>query len=144
AVVGVLALGYPPLAWWLFHGGVLGTPVVETHLWGGLFLTLLIAGVGSVAALPLGLLLARRRRSELPVVDSVCTVFIECWRGVPLITVLFMASVMLPLFLPYGVNVDKLLRALIGVTLFAGAYMAEVVRGGLQGIPRGQYEAGTA
>ncbi len=144
AVVGVLALGYPPLAWWLFHGGVLGMPVVETHLWGGLFLTLIIAGVGSVAALPLGILLALGRRSELPVVKSVCTVFIEFWRGVPLITVLFMASVMLPLFLPYGVNVDKLLRALIGVTLFAGAYMAEVVRGGLQGIPRGQYEAGTA
>jgi general L-amino acid transport system permease protein len=140
----ITVLAYPPLAWWLFHGGLLGLPVVETHLWGGLFLTLVIAGVGSFAALPLGILLALGRRSELPVVRSVCTVFIEFWRGVPLITVLFMASVMLPLFLPYGVNVDKLLRALIGVALFAGAYMAEVIRGGLQGIPQGQYEAATA
>lgn len=134
---------YPFLAAWLFHGG-LGLPVVETSRWGGLFLTIVIAGSGMVAALPLGILLALGRRSELPVVRAVCTVFIEFWRGVPLITVLFMASVMLPLFMPAGVSLDKLLRALIGVALFAGAYMAEVIRGGLQGVPQGQYEAARA
>jgi general L-amino acid transport system permease protein len=136
-------IAYPLVAAWLFHGG-LGLPVVETGRWGGLFLTIVIAGSGMVAALPLGILLALGRRSELPVVRAVCTVFIEFWRGVPLITVLFMASVMLPLFMPAGVSLDKLLRALIGVALFAGAYMAEVIRGGLQGIPQGQYEAARA
>jgi general L-amino acid transport system permease protein len=136
-------LAYPFVAWWLFHGG-LGLPVVETSRWGGLFLTLVIAGTGMAAALPLGIVLALGRRSEMPIVKAVCTVFIEFWRGVPLITVLFMASVMLPLFMPEGVSLDKLLRALIGVSLFAGAYMAEVIRGGLQGVPSGQYEAARA
>jgi len=136
-------LAYPPVAWWLFHGG-LGLSVVDTGLWGGLFLTLVIAATGMAAALPLGLLLALGRRSRLPVVRATATVFIEFWRGVPLITVLFMASVMLPLFLPSGLSLDKLLRALIGVALFAGAYMAEVIRGGLQGVPAGQYEAAQA
>jgi general L-amino acid transport system permease protein len=136
-------LAYPFAAWWLFHGG-LGLPVVETSRWGGLFLTLVIAGTGMTAALPLGIVLALGRRSEMPIVKAVCTVFIEFWRGVPLITVLFMASVMLPLFMPEGVSLDKLLRALIGVSLFAGAYMAEVIRGGLQGVPSGQYEAARA
>jgi general L-amino acid transport system permease protein len=107
-------------------------------------LTLVIAAVGCVASLPLGILLALGRRSRMPVVQAICVVFIEFWRGVPLITVLFMSSVMLPLFLPEGVNFDKLLRALIGVTLFEAAYMAEVVRGGLQAIPKGQYEAAAA
>jgi len=128
---------------WLLYGGA-GLPVVETTRWGGLMLTLVIAAVGMACSLPLGILLALGRRSELPVLRTVCVVFIEFWRGVPLITVLFMASVMLPLFLPEGVSFDKLLRALIGVTLFESAYMAEVVRGGLQAIPRGQYEAAAA
>jgi len=135
---------YPVIAWWLFVGGTLGLPLVETRLWGGLMLTLIIAGIGIVASLPLGVVLALGRQSEMPVVRALCVAFIELWRGVPLITVLFMASVMLPLFLPEGVNFNKLLRALIGVTLFQSAYMAEVVRGGLQAIPRGQYEAAAA
>lgn len=139
----LMLLSYPLVAGWLFYGG-LGLPVVETGRWGGLFLTLVIAGTGMTAALPLGVVLALGRRSQLPVVRAVCTVFIEFWRGVPLITVLFMASVMLPLFMPAGVSLDKLLRALIGVALFAGAYMAEVIRGGLQGVPVGQYEAARA
>ena len=117
---------------------------METRLWGGLMLTLVVAGAGIIAALPIGVALALGRRSQMPVIQGLCVAFIELVRGVPLITVLFMASVMLPMFLPEGVNFDKLLRALIGVTLFAGAYMAEVVRGGLQAIPRGQYEAGEA
>ncbi len=140
-MVWLLLLGYPPLAWLLFHGGVLGLVVVETAQWGGLFLTLVIAGVGIVASFPLGVLLALGRRSRLLVIRSLSIGFIELIRGVPLISVLFMASVMLPLFMPEGVSFDKLLRALIGITLFQSAYMAEVVRGGLQAIPRGQTEA---
>ena len=143
-IVLFLLVGYPVIAWSLLLGDVLGLPLVETRLWGGLMLTLIIAAVGIVSSLPLGILLALGRQSELPVVRAMCVAFIELWRGVPLITVLFMASVMLPLFLPEGVNFDKLLRALIGVTLFQSAYMAEVVRGGLQAIPRGQYEAAAA
>lgn len=144
----VLAFGllllYPLLAYGLFYGGMFGLPEVETPKWGGLFLTLVIAGVGIVASLPLGIVFALGRRSEMPIVRAVCVVFIEVMRGVPLITILFMASVMLPLFLPEGVNFDKLLRALVGVALFSAAYMAEVVRGGLQAIPKGQYEAAAA
>lgn len=121
-----------------------GLRPVETQLWGGLLVTLVVAIVGIVASFPLGILLALGRRSKLPAVKLVSVIFIEFWRGVPLITVLFMSSVMLPLFLPDGVNFDKLLRALIGVALFASAYMAEVVRGGLQAIPKGQYEAADA
>jgi general L-amino acid transport system permease protein len=136
-----LLLGYPVIALTLLAGGVFGLETVETSQWGGLTLTLIIAIVGCVASLPLGVLLALGRRSQMPIVRAICVVFIEFWRGVPLITVLFMSSVMLPLFLPVGVNFDKLLRALIGVTLFEAAYMAEVVRGGLQAIPKGQYEA---
>jgi general L-amino acid transport system permease protein len=140
---GILVF-YPIVAYCLFYGGVLGLPVVETALWGGLFLTLVIAGVGIVASLPLGILFALGRRSDMPIVRAICITFIEVMRGVPLITILFMASVMLPLFLPPGVNFDKLLRALVGVSLFSAAYMAEVVRGGLQAIPKGQYEAAQA
>ncbi|HUR43633.1 MAG TPA: amino acid ABC transporter permease, partial [Aestuariivirga sp.] len=103
-----------------------------------------VAVTGIVASLPLGILLALGRRSNMPIVKTFSIVFIEVWRGVPLITVLFMASVMFPLFLPEGVNFDKLMRALIGVALFSSAYMAEVIRGGLQAIPKGQYEAGQA
>jgi len=119
-------------------------PVVETALWGGLFVTLVIAGVGIVASLPIGIVLALGRRSKMPIMRLFSVIFIEVWRGVPLISVLFMASVMFPLFLPEGTNFDKLLRALCGVALFASAYMAEVVRGGLQAIPKGQYEAAEA
>ncbi len=115
-------------------------PVVETSVWGGLLVTLVVAIAGIVASLPLGILLALGRRSQLPAVRMLSVGFIEFWRGVPLITVLFMSSVMLPLFLPEGTEFNKLLRALIGVALFASAYMAEVVRGGLQAIPKGQYE----
>ncbi len=141
AVAATLLFGYPVIAFYLFHGGAFGLPVVQTALWGGLFLTLVIAGVGITASLPLGILFALGRRSDMPVVRMLSVAFIELMRAVPLITVLFMASVMLPLFLPTGVNFDKLLRALVGVSLFSAAYMAEVVRGGLQAIPRGQYEA---
>ncbi|MEM7025304.1 MAG: amino acid ABC transporter permease [Pseudomonadota bacterium] len=140
---GIL-LFYPVIAFYLFHGGAFGLRVVQTSLWGGLFLTLVIAGVGIVSSLPIGVLLALGRRSDMPVVRVLCIGFIELIRAVPLITVLFMASVMLPLFLPTGLNFDKLLRALIGVALFSSAYMAEVVRGGLQAIPNGQYEAAKA
>lgn len=136
----LLAL-YPVIAIVLFHGGVFGLAVVETTKWGGLMLTLIVAGVGIVASLPLGVVLALGRQSEMPAIRALCVAFIELWRGVPLITVLFMTAVMLPMFLPEGVSFDKLVRALIGVALFAAAYMAEVVRGGLQAIPRGQYEA---
>ena len=121
-----------------------GLVPVETANWGGLLVTLVVAITGMVAALPLGVLLALGRRSNMPVVRLASTIFIEVWRGVPLITVLFMASVMLPLFLPEGVTFDKLLRALIGVALFQSAYMAETIRGGLQAIPRGQYEGAQA
>ena len=139
-----LLIVYPVVAVVLFRGGVLGLAAVDTAKWGGLMLTLIVAGTGIVASLPLGIVLALGRRSEMPVVRAICVAFIELWRGVPLITVLFMAAVMLPLFLPDGVTFDKLVRALIGVALFAAAYMAEVVRGGLQAVPRGQYEAAAA
>jgi general L-amino acid transport system permease protein len=141
--LGLLVV-YPIIAFYLFYGGSFGLPVVETSKWGGLSLTLVLSGVGIVSSLPLGILLALGRRSDMPMIKSVCIIFIEFWRGVPLITVLFMASVMLPLFLPEGTNFDKLLRAMIGIALFQSAYIAEVVRGGLQAIPRGQYEAANA
>ncbi|GAD90354.1 general L-amino acid ABC transporter permease protein AapM [Vibrio halioticoli NBRC 102217] len=135
---------YPFMIAALLYGGVFGLEVVETHKWGGLLVTLIIALVGIVVSLPIGVMLALGRRSEMPIIRSMCTVYIEVWRGVPLITVLFMASVMLPLFLSEGMQTDKLIRALVGVVLFSAAYMAEVVRGGLQAIPSGQYEAADA
>jgi general L-amino acid transport system permease protein len=135
---------FPVFAFVMLTGGFFGLEAVETTRFGGLMLTLVIAVVGIVGSLPLGIVLALGRRSEMPVVRKVCISFIELWRGVPLITVLFMASVMLPLFLPEGMTFNKLLRALIGVMLFSAAYMAEVVRGGLQAIPKGQYEAAAA
>jgi general L-amino acid transport system permease protein len=144
ALGAALILIYPVIAFYLFRGGAFGLLPVRTALWGGLFLTLVISGVGIVSSLPIGVLLALGRRSDMPVVRMLCVGFIELVRAVPLITVLFMASVMLPLFLPQGVNFDKLLRALVGVALFSSAYMAEVVRGGLQAIPKGQYEAAQA
>jgi len=134
---------FPLLAFWLLHGG-LGLAIVETQFWGGLLVTLVVATVGIAAAFPLGILLALGRRSDMPAISWVSTGFIELVRGVPLITVLFMASVMLPLFLPPGITFDKLLRALVGVSLFSAAYLAEVIRGGLQAVPRGQFEAADA
>jgi len=144
ALLAYTLLIFPVLAFMLLYGGVLGLPVVGTDLWGGLLLTLVIASFGIAASFPLGVLLALARRSELPFVRWAATAYIEIVRGVPLVTVLFMASVMLPLFLPPDVTIDKLLRALLGVALFSAAYLAEVIRGGLQAIPRGQYEAADA
>ncbi len=125
----------------LMWGGVFGMTYVEAELWNGLPLTLILATVGMIFAFPLAILLALGRRSKLPAVRAICVGYIELVRGVPLITVLFMASVMLPLFLPTGMTIDKLLRAQVAFTLFAAAYLAEIVRGGLQAIPRGQIEA---
>ncbi|PZO01635.1 MAG: amino acid ABC transporter permease [Hyphomicrobiales bacterium] len=117
-----------------------GLPRVDTGLWGGMMVTFLIAAVGIVFSLPLGVILALGRRSRLPIIQLLSVIFIEFVRGVPLITVLFMANTMLPLFVPQEYSPDRLLRPLIGVALFAAAYMAEVIRGGLQAIPKGQYE----
>jgi general L-amino acid transport system permease protein len=128
----------------LMWGGILGLRHVDTELWSGLPLTLILAVVGMLFGFPLGILLALGRRSKLPAVRAICVGYIELVRGVPLITVLFMASLMLPLFLPAGVTIDKVLRAQVAFILFAGAYLAEVVRGGLQAIPRGQIEAADA
>jgi general L-amino acid transport system permease protein len=114
---------------------------VGTNLWGGLFLTLVISGIGITFSLPSGILLALGRRSKMPVISVFSTVFIELFRSVPLITILFMFNTMMPLFMPEGVDVNRLLRAIVAVCLFAAAYMAEVIRGGLAAIPRGQYEA---
>jgi general L-amino acid transport system permease protein len=137
-------LAYPLVGFVLLVGGVFGLEHVETRVWGGLLVTLVIAVTGIVGSLPLGIVLALGRRSELPVVRAVSVMFIEFWRGVPLITVLFFATYMLPLFVPAGWVVNPLLRVMIGVMLFAAAYMAEVVRGGLQAIPKAQYEAAQA
>ncbi|WWV07693.1 amino acid ABC transporter permease [Yersinia intermedia] len=139
--LAVWMVAYPLLVWLMLYGGFLGLTRVETRQWGGLTLTLIIAAVGIAGALPLGILLALARRSSMPVVRILSVVFIEFWRGVPLITVLFMSSVMLPLFMTEGTSIDKLIRALVGVVLFQSAYVAEVVRGGLQALPRGQTEA---
>lgn len=134
---------YPIVAFILLYGG-LGLEIVETDKWGGLTLTVVVAAVGIVASFPLGILFALGRQSEMRVVKFISVVYIEFVRGVPLITILFMASVVLPLFFSAGMDFDKLLRALIGITLFQTAYIAEVIRGGLQAIPRGQYEAADA
>lgn len=136
--------GLPLIGYILIPGGWFGLEEVQSSKWGGLMLTLILAYIGILAALPLGTVLALGRRSDMPVIRGICVVFIEVWRAVPLITVLFMASVMLPLFLPEGMNFEKLMRALIGIILWQSAYMAEVVRGGLQAIPKGQYEAASA
>jgi len=132
---------YPIVSYFLLAGGVFGLSEMPTEKWGGLLITLIISVVGITLSFPLGIVLALGRQSSLPVIKTLCVAFIELIRAVPLITILFMASIMLPLFMPQGTTVDKLLRALVGVTLFTSAYMAEVVRGGLQAIPRGQYEA---
>ena len=137
-------VAYPIVSYFLLAGGVFGLKPMPTEKWGGLLVTLIISVVGITLSFPLGVILALGRQSTLPVIKTLCVAFIELIRAVPLITILFMASIMLPLFMPQGMSVDKLLRALVGVTLFTSAYMAEVVRGGLQAIPRGQYEAGAS
>jgi general L-amino acid transport system permease protein len=134
---------YPFLALFLLLGGI-GIPMVETSQWGGLMLNLVLATTGIVASLPIGILLALGRRSKLPIIRLLSVAFIEFVRGVPLITVLFMASVVFPLFMPEGVNFNKLLRVVVGIALFSAAYLAEVIRGGLQAIPRHQEEAAQA
>jgi general L-amino acid transport system permease protein len=121
-----------------------GFPIVDTRLWGGLLVTLVVSITGIVTSMPVGILLALGRRSTIPLIRIFSITFIEFWRGVPLITVLFFATYMLPLFLPGNFSIDGLVRALVGIALFAGAYMAEVIRGGLQAIPRGQGEAASA
>jgi general L-amino acid transport system permease protein len=132
---------FPALATWLLSGGFLGLDFVDTNLWGGLMLDVIISFVTVAGSLPLGILLALGRRSQLRVVRTLSVCYIELWRGVPLLTVLFMSAVLLPLFLPQGASVDRLLRAMVALILFNAAYMAEVVRGGLQGVDAGQEEA---
>src|SRR5690554_478646 len=124
----------------LMWGGMFGLSYVENDRWGGLPLTLILSTFGIAFAFPFGVLLALGRRSHMPAVKSLCIIYIELIRGVPLISLLFMSSVMLPLFLPEGFTIDKLLRAQIAIIMFAAAYIAETVRGGLQAIPKGQYE----
>ena len=131
---------FPIIAFILLYGGF-GFEIVPTNKWGGLLVTLVLGVFGIALAFPLGIILALGRRSKLPVISMVCTLFIEFIRGVPLITLLFFGMVMLPLFLPEGINMDGLVRVLVAVTLFQAAYMAEVIRGVLQAIPQGQYEA---
>jgi general L-amino acid transport system permease protein len=156
-LMGLLVLSCMRLAWrpWLgalwvavlaifftlMRGGVLGLSYVETSLWGGLPLTLLLASLSMTMAFPIALVIALGRRSHLPAIRSLCTIYVELIRGVPLISVLFMASFMFPLLMPQGFNIDVLIRVLAGITLFAAAYMAEVIRGGLQAVPKGQIEA---
>lgn len=139
-LVGVWAVVVPAF-FVLMRGGALGLPEVPTDLWGGLPLTVMLAAFGIVLAFPLALLVALGRRSTLPAIRSLCVVYVELVRGVPLISVLFMASFMFPLFLPANQSPDVLVRVLAGITLFSAAYLAEVVRGGLQAVPKGQVEA---
>lgn len=132
------------VCWTLMHGGIFGLTAVETHLWGGFPLTLMLSLIGLAAAFPLAILVALGRRSNMPLVRALCVLYIELIRGVPLITVLFMASFLFPLFMPAGLTLDVLIRVQIGIILFSAAYLAEVVRGGLQALPKGQYEAAAA
>ncbi len=125
----------------VMYGGVLGLSRVETDRWGGLPLTLILASLSMAMAFPIALVIALGRRSALPAIRSVCTIYVELIRGVPLVSVLFMASFMFPLLMPQGFSIDVLIRVFAGITLFAAAYMAEVIRGGLQAIPKGQIEA---
>jgi general L-amino acid transport system permease protein len=125
----------------LMYGDMLGLPKVETDRWGGLPLTILLAALSMTLAFPIAMVVALGRRSSLPAIKTFCTIYVELIRGVPLVSVLFMASFMFPLFMPQGFKIDVLIRVLVGITLFAAAYMAEVIRGGLQAIPKGQIEA---
>jgi general L-amino acid transport system permease protein len=141
AWLGVLWVVVLSLFFMLMYGNVLGLSKVETDRWGGLPLTLLLASLSMVMAFPIAMVVALGRRSSLPAIRTVSTLYVELIRGVPLISVLFMASFMFPLFMPEGLTIDVLVRVLVGITLFAAAYMAEVIRGGLQAIPKGQIEA---
>ena len=132
---------YPIIGLKLISGGDFGLKYVETGAWGGLSLTFIVSAFALILCFPIGMFLALGRRSNLPAIRYTSIGFIELWRGVPLITVLFMSAVMFPMFLPDGTYVDKLIRVLIAITLFEAAYMAEVIRGGLQALPKGQYEA---
>lgn len=143
-VAAILAIPFPIVAFILLRGNMLGLEYVDNAKWGGLLLTIIISAVAISGALPLGIALALGRRSQMPIIKMFCILFIEFFRAVPMITILFMAMVVLPLFLPPGTSFDQLLRVLIGVTVFIAAYTAEVVRGGLQAIPKGQYEAAAA
>ncbi|MCE5265447.1 MAG: amino acid ABC transporter permease [Deltaproteobacteria bacterium] len=134
-IAGLLIMGI------LMRGGILGLTPVESDQWGGLPLTLMLSFFGMFAAYPLGVLLALGRRSKMPAVRTICILYIELIRGVPLISLLFMSAVLFPLFFPEGVTVNKIIRAQAAIILFTAAYIAEVVRGGLQAITRGQYEA---
>jgi general L-amino acid transport system permease protein len=141
ALVWVVALAVIGFLMW---GGLFGLSYVSQDRWGGLPVTLILATSGLALGFPLGIVVALGRRSRLPAIRSLCVLYVELIRGVPLISLLFMASVMFPLFMPDGVNIDKLLRAQIAFVLYAGAYLAEVMRGGLQAVPRGQHEAADA
>jgi general L-amino acid transport system permease protein len=134
-LIGLFTMGL------LLKGGLFGLETVESNKWGGLPLTLLLSVFGLTAAYPLGVVLALGRQSEMPVIKSFCVVYIELIRGVPLISLLFMSSVVFPLFLPEGVSINNILRAQVAIILFTAAYIAEVIRGGLQGVAKGQYEA---
>ena len=142
AILGVLAI-VPLLVLWLIAGGF-GLKPVETREWGGLMLTIFLAVYSSLIAIPLGILFALGRQSELPLIRTLSIIFIEFWRGVPIIAVIFLASLLLPLIMPAGVGVDRLARAVVGLGFVIAAYMAEAVRGGLQALPKGQGEAATA
>jgi general L-amino acid transport system permease protein len=142
AILGVLAV-VPLLVLWLIAGGF-GLKPVETREWGGLMLTIFLAVYSSLIAIPLGILFALGRQSELPLIRTLSIIFIEFWRGVPIIAVIFLASLLLPLIMPAGVGVDRLARAVVGLGFVIAAYMAEAVRGGLQALPKGQGEAATA
>ena len=132
---------FPVIALNLISGGIFGLKWIETGAWGGLSLTFIVSAFALIFCFPIGVFLALGRRSDLPAIRYSSIGFIELWRGVPLITVLFMSAVMFPMFLPDGTYMDKLMRVIIAITLFEAAYMAEVVRGGLQALPRGQYDA---
>ena len=143
--LGLVWLGALAIYLTLLGGGVFGLTPVRSDLWGGLPLTLLLAVVGIVVAFPLSLLLALGRRAEnMPIVKAICVGYIELIRGVPLISLLFMASFMLPLFMPTGVSIDALVRAQVAIIVFVSSYLSEVIRGGLQALPRGQYEGAQA
>mgnify|MGYP005989701649 CR=1 FL=1 len=140
-IIIFLLFVYPIIALNLISGGVFGLKWIETGAWGGLSLTFIVSAFALIFCFPIGMFLAMGRRSELPAIKYCSIGFIELWRGVPLITVLFMSAVMFPMFLPDGTFMDKLMRVIIAITLFEAAYMAEVIRGGLQALPRGQYDA---
>ena len=139
--LGVLWIAVLALFFGLMHGGFAGLTLVPTDRWGGLPLTVMVATLSIVMAFPLAVVVALGRRSKMPAIKTICVIYVELIRGVPLISVLFMASFMFPLFMPPGTSIDVLLRVLVGITLFSAAYLAEIVRGGLQAIPKGQQEA---